>query len=364
MQKEITIVDVQNHFLKGDVSNDTYIVDEIKNYLEKNTSSIQKVNIVVDTLFEETEYNMENDIYENMENIKTYLIDTQFKTVYEKIYKLVNNFNIDISDYNDSQELTGEIEELLEEENNNFSYFGYEEEEYQDMINSLDEFLEIEEEIQAESEIIYQDLEEYLAKNIPFELALLYYRLENEFDININIEIEKEYNYYRNVLDYYNNGYDKSNKLEKFPFYLKLKQEIEDFENQDLSALLSKNKIFKRILKQYKEQYPDETIPEILDSLEEMKEEVYESSACDTAYAFLNPDLEQVFMGGGANECLLEESICFCVNNPNIDINFENSCVYGNGDINSRYEDFASIFQNINISDKTKIKNNNSQYKK
>jgi len=360
MKKEITIVDVQTHFLKGSGFDNTYIISKIKNYLEKNISSIQKVNIVVDTLFEGED---DDSIYENIEDIKSYLIDTKFETIYEKIHKLENEFNIEISDYNDSQELLEEIEELLEDENNNFSYFGYEEEEYKDMINSLDEFLEIEQELQAEAESIHQDLENYLHNSIPFELAFFYYRLENEFDININIEIEKEYNYYRTVLDYYNNDYDKSNKLEKFPFYLKSKQEIEDFENQDLPTLLSKNKIFKRILKQYKEQYSDETIPEILASLKEMKNEVYESSACDTGYAFLNPDLEQVFMGGGANECLLEESICFCVNNPNININFENSCVYGEGDINSRYEDFASVFQNINIADKTKVINN-IQYNK
>lgn len=351
MKKEITIVDIQNHFLKNKDFDFTYIIKNVENFLNNEKDSIEKINIVVDTMFEQEN---ENEDYESIYLIEEYLISDKYEKQFDVINKIENQFGISIEEY-EEDELKEYIEEEMGEED--IESYEYTEDEYKDMISNLNNYIELKQSLYSEAEDIYSDLEKYLSKQIPFELALLYYQLEDKHNINIDIEIEKAYNYYRTVLDYYNNGYDDSNKLEKLPYYLKMIKEIDDVKSQDFKVLLKKNSVFKKIVQQYKERTNShESVEEILSSFEQMKEEIYESEAGNEAYNILNPDLEQIFIGGGANECLLEEAVCFCVNNDNIKINFETSCVYGEGDINSRFEDIAEVFQNINISNETKRK--------
>lgn len=339
-KKEITIVDVQKHFLEGEYQ----YSENLKKYILENINDIDKINIVVDMLFEQSEDSNSEDVFYDIEN---YLIETKYELEYKYIRKLEESFNIDLENIGDIEDVKEVILEELEEQELNYEYFDFTEQEFEEMMDLLDEMYDISVSINEKVYEYAEELNEYTSKNIPLELAIFYKELEEEHVMNIGIRIEKEYNYYRTVLDYAANGHDNSNKTEKFPYFLKLLELIPDFREQDLEELYKSSKKFKQVMNMYiKEEDTGESLDDIFQSFNEMSDELYESIAVDSEYHILNKKNKQVFIGGGAEECLLEEAVNFKRVND-LEITFHKPLTFGNGDVEYRFEPISDKFDEI-----------------
>jgi hypothetical protein len=183
--------------------------------------------------------------------------------------------------------------------------------------------------------------------NVPYKIA------EQLITMDFTIE-KKEYGYIRDAID---------NDLSKLLSICQLIISFTKIDNYEITP-----EIFYEMLLEYKENnFVDQnnlsdndkkTIQYLANKILEFDEEdiidVFENNYMDIEnikdrYGIVNNNSNSVIIGGGAGECLTEESLSFVYATKSL-LNFNLSLIYGKETINKlfkNYEDFCEIFKEL-----------------